>query len=116
MEKPNFNSHSAAELLKAMAHPVRLGILQKLCEGAQCVTDVQNMFTISQPNLSQHLANLKNANLVGSYANGSLRCYYLLRPKLVKRILNELSKPHPVEERSKESVAREVMKKRMAAV
>ncbi len=80
--------------LKAMSHPVRLRILQHLIEGARCVHDVQQIVSTSQPNLSQHLTILKKAGLVGCHSNGSLRCYYLLRPSLVNRLLKVLTAEH----------------------
>ncbi|MGI6454912.1 MAG: ArsR/SmtB family transcription factor [bacterium] len=97
-----------ATIVKAMAHPVRLLILDELCKGAKCVTDVQQIVDVSQPNLSQHLSALKRAQLIGSHANGPLRCYYLLRPSLVKRLLRELKKEHPISVRPREVVIQEV--------
>ena len=73
-----------SQLLRAMAHPVRLQILKALCEGPLCVKDVNSLFDISQPHLSQHMAALRKNNLVDSHVNGTLRCYYLLMPSLVK--------------------------------
>lgn len=98
----------AASVLKTMAHPVRLAILSELCHGAKCVQDVQQLMDVSQPNLSQHLNALKNAHLIGSHSNGPLRCYYLVRPALVKRFLMELQREHPIKVRPKEAVVKEV--------
>ncbi len=97
-----------ASVLRSISHPIRLMILNELAQGAKCVRDVQELFDISQPNLSQHLNALKNAGLIGNHSDGSLRCYYLIRPTLVKTLLEEFSKPHPVELRPKETVVKEV--------
>ncbi len=102
-----------AALLKAMAHPVRLTILEELCNGAKCVQDVQEIVDISQPNLSQHLATLKKGNLIDSYSNGPLRCYYLLSPSLVKNFLKELRKERQIKARPRKSVIREVKQNRL---
>ncbi len=101
-----------AALLKALANPVRLAILDELCQGAKCVQDVQEIVDISQPNLSQHLATLKKENLIDSYSHGPLRCYYLLNPALVKNLLKELKKERRVTVRPRQSVIREVHKNR----
>ncbi len=90
---PKWNQ--AVAFLKAAAHPVRLSILRHLMQGAKCVQDVQQIVSTSQPNLSQHLAILRKAGLVGCRSNGSLRCYYLLRPPLVETLLRELTKDPP---------------------
>jgi DNA-binding transcriptional ArsR family regulator len=101
-----------AKLLKAVAHPIRLRILAELCKSAQCVHDVQQMVQVSQPNLSQHLAALKNAELIDCHIQGPMRCYYLVKPTLVTKLLQLLSQDHPVRPRSFESVSGEVMKNR----
>ncbi len=97
----------AVGFLKAMAHPARLTILQHLSDGAKCVQDVNQIVNTSQPNLSQHLGILKKAGLVGSHHNGALRCYYLLRPALVRKLLKELEKDHPEKLRPRDAVIRE---------
>jgi ArsR family transcriptional regulator len=97
-----------ASMLRSISHPIRLMILNELASGAKCVRDVQEMFDISQPNLSQHLNALKNAGYVGYHSKGALRCYYLIRPTLVKKILMEFAKPHPVQVRPKAAVVQEV--------
>ncbi|MBI1387022.1 MAG: metalloregulator ArsR/SmtB family transcription factor [bacterium] len=112
-EKTEWNE--AASWLKAMAHPVRLAILDDLCRGPQCVNDVHQVVDVSQPNLSQHLAALKKAGLVGSQANGPMRCYYLLRPGLVKRLMAELKKDHPTQTKSCDVLRKEMANRKAAA-
>ncbi len=110
---PNRNTASfdhweqASIFLKAMANPIRLTILEHLSQGAQCVQDVNQIVDVSQANLSQHLAILRKAGLVGCHSNGSLRCYYLLRPTLVKTVLKEMNKDHAERPRKREQVIRE---------
>jgi len=77
----------ASELLKALAHPTRLAILQELLVGPKCVTDMEELLPARQANISQHLAVLRHAHLVDYAQDGALRCYYLSRPKLVEDIL-----------------------------
>jgi ArsR family transcriptional regulator len=97
-----------ASVLMAVAHPFRLTILRHLVSGVKCVKDLNDLIPTSQPNLSQHMAALRGAGLVGSQSNGPLRCYYVLRPSLVKGLLALHSGDHPVKERGRESVIREL--------
>lgn len=105
-ELPNWDDMAA--MLRSISHPIRLMILNELTSGAKCVRDVQEIVDISQPNLSQHLNALKNAGFVGCHSKGALRCYYLIRPALVKKLLGEFAKPHPVQVRPKAVVVQEV--------
>jgi len=42
------------ELLKVIAHPARIKILEELVHGVKCVSDFEDALDISQPNVSQH--------------------------------------------------------------
>lgn len=53
-----------AELLKAIAHPVRLRILEELVREEECVCHLSSLCRRSQPYVSQQLAALKEAGLV----------------------------------------------------
>ena len=97
-----------AQLLRVMGHPVRLLILEALAEHSQCVKDLNSLAPISQPHLSQHMTMLRKADLVDCHVNGPLRCYYLLRPKLVRSLLRDLAKVEPVRHRDRDSVLREI--------
>ena len=91
---------SAAELLKAFSHPTRLAILQELLAGPKCVTDMEELLPARQANISQHLAVLRHASLVDYAQDGSLRCYYLSRPQLVKDMLALVGRGDPVVKRT----------------
>ena len=103
-----------AKLLRVMSHPVRLLILDALCDGPRCVLDINTLVDISQPHLSQHIAALRKADLVACHINGPLRCYYVLRPTLVRKLIPLLRQEHPVRERKRETVVREAQKARRA--
>ncbi|MGB9887356.1 MAG: ArsR/SmtB family transcription factor [Moorellales bacterium] len=64
-----------ADLLKAMAHPTRLRILDYLRRGERCVCEITEELELEQANVSQHLAVLKRQDLVSSRKDG-LRVLY----------------------------------------
>ena len=93
-----------ARLLGIMAHPVRLAILEILCEKPRCVKHINALVPLAQSHLSQHLSALRKADLVASLACGALRCYYVLRPTLVKELIWLLRQEHPLQERDCRSI------------
>jgi len=68
------------ELLKVIANPIRVEILEQLEEGVKCVSDFEESIEASQPNISQHLALLRRYGLIDYYNDGRLRCYFLVDP------------------------------------
>jgi len=101
-----------ARLLRTIAHPVRLMILESLCEGPQCVTDINALIAIPQPHLSQHIAALRKAGLIACHVNGSLRCYYILKPTLVKQLVRLVSTEHAERQRDRRTVIQEARRRR----
>ncbi|MDY0023263.1 metalloregulator ArsR/SmtB family transcription factor [Arenimonas caeni] len=59
-------SEAAAELLKAMANPQRLRVLCLLVEREMSVGEINALVPLSQSALSQHLAMLRDKNLVST--------------------------------------------------
>lgn len=80
------NDKAIADLLKVMGHPVRLRILRFLLKGPSCATLTNRNIDISQPNLSQHLKALTNAEILDFCKLGTKRCFYIIRPDFVKKI------------------------------
>jgi DNA-binding transcriptional ArsR family regulator len=67
-----------AARLKALGHPVRLGIARRLAvEPETCACDFAEAFGISQPAVSQHLKVLREAGLVTTLRRGTQICYSL---------------------------------------
>jgi ArsR family transcriptional regulator len=64
-----------AELLKAVAHPVRLQILAALRDGEQCVCHLEAALGLRQAYISQQLMSLRKVGLVADRKDG-LRVYY----------------------------------------
>jgi ArsR family transcriptional regulator len=99
--------NARARLLRVVAHPVRLMILEALSQSSRCVKDLNSLAAVSQPHLSQHMAALRRAKLVDCHSSGTLRCYYVLRPSLVRELVSLLSAEHPIKSRDRSQVVRE---------
>lgn len=62
--------------LRALAHPVRLGIMRELAARPEtCACDFTELFEVSQPTISQHLKVLREAGLVSTRRRGTQICY-----------------------------------------
>jgi len=69
-----------AEILRIVAHPIRIAILDELSKGVKCVSDLEDFLEISQPNISQHLGLLRRSGIIDYFIDGRLRCYFLKDP------------------------------------
>jgi len=96
----------AADRLRVVGHPARLALLAALADGPRCVTDIHELLGVRQANASQHLAVLRRAQLVDYHEDGNLRCYYLLRPALVRDLMRLAGRAYPVRRRSAAQVRR----------
>lgn len=86
------------EILKIIAHPVRIKLLEELIKGVKCVSDFEDFLEISQPNVSQHLSLLRRYDIVDYYVDGRLKCYFLrdpLIPDLIALINKEYKETLP---------------------
>ncbi len=81
------------DLLKVIAHPVRIKILEDLVQGVKCVSDFEETLEISQPNVSQHLKLLRSYGIVDFFIDGRLKCYFLKEP-LILDLLKLLKKEY----------------------
>ena len=81
------------ELLRVVAHPVRIRILEELSKGIKCVSDFGDFLKITQPNISQHLSLLRRQGVIDVYMDGRLRCYYLKDP-VIPDLLSLLKKDY----------------------
>jgi len=71
MERDIANYNETAELLKVLAHPVRLCIVKGLIEKGECnVTYMQSCLDTPQSTTSQHLQKLRAAGIVEGKRNG----------------------------------------------
>jgi len=73
-------------ITSALADPVRLSVMMYLIRGSASVTEIMHHLDVSQSNLSNHLAVLKNANLIKSTASGRQKIYELASPEVAQLI------------------------------
>ena len=78
---PEVPFEDAADLLRALAHPVRLRIVDLLQNGELCVKGLEELLGVSQSSVSQHLSRLRYAGLIESERKGHLVCYRLAGPR-----------------------------------
>jgi DNA-binding transcriptional ArsR family regulator len=76
-----------ARILKALAHPTRLFIVEVLARGERCVCELQEMIGADMSTVSKHLARLKTAGVVADDKRG-VQVYYSLRAGCVPGFLD----------------------------
>jgi DNA-binding transcriptional ArsR family regulator len=79
---PNFK----AEFFKALAHPIRIQIVDCLREGEKGVSKLSEMLQIEPANVSQQLAVLRSRNIVTGRKSGSSVFYSISDPALFKML------------------------------
>ena len=75
-----------AEFFKALAHPVRIGILDCLRGGEKGVGELSEMLQLEPANVSQQLAILRFRNIVTGRKSGSSVFYSVSDPALFKML------------------------------
>ncbi|MBC8014417.1 MAG: winged helix-turn-helix transcriptional regulator [Sporomusaceae bacterium] len=84
-----------AEMLKTLAHPVRLCIVRGLIEKGVCnVTHMQTCLGIPQSTVSQHLQKLKSAGIITGIRSG-LEINYRIGDQRVVQLVSILFTENP---------------------
>lgn len=73
-----------ARIIKALAHPTRLFIVDQLSDGERCVCDLTDMIGADMSTVSKHLSVLKNAGIVADEKRGLQVFYRLNTPCALK--------------------------------
>jgi DNA-binding transcriptional ArsR family regulator len=71
-----------AEISKTLAHPLRLAILHALKNGEKTVNQLTQTIGASQSNISQHLALMRQHQIVKTRKAGSAVYYRVANPKI----------------------------------
>ena len=80
-------SEFKADFFKALAHPLRISILDALRDGELTVNEISQRFNVEQANASQQLAVLRNKNIVIARKEGS-NVYYHVSDKTLFKLLD----------------------------
>lgn len=65
-----------AQMLKALAHPARIAILQQIIKANTCICgELVEELGLAQATISQHLKELKNVGLIQGTIEGTSVCY-----------------------------------------
>ena len=86
-EKSKRQFHARARIIKALAHPTRLFVVDELSRGERCVCELTDMIGADISTVSKHLSVLKQAGIVEDEKRG-VQVWYRLR---VPCILNFFS-------------------------
>jgi DNA-binding transcriptional ArsR family regulator len=73
---------SRARVMKAMAHPTRLFIVEELSRGNRCVHELTELVGADMSTVSKHLAILKSVGIVTDERRGN-EVHYSLRMRCV---------------------------------
>lgn len=71
-----------AEISKTLANPIRLAILHSLRDGEKTVNELAQLVGISQSNVSQHLALMRQRQIVKTRRTGVNIYYSVSSPKI----------------------------------
>ena len=87
LEKPENPYTRRSKVIKAMAHPSRLAMIDELSKGEKCVCDLQKIVGADITTVSKHLALMKRAGLVEDRREG-LWIYYRLKVPCILRFFD----------------------------
>ena len=82
MVRPDYDE--SARILKALAHPTRLQLVDLIREKRPCVKFMEEVLGVAQPNISQHLSLLRNMGIVEAEREGNLVCYRIKNQRVLK--------------------------------
>ena len=82
-EKTKGRYEARAKIIKSLAHPTRLFIVDELAKKKRCVFELTDMIGADNSTVSKHLTVLKNAGVVKDEKIGTSVFYELVTPCIV---------------------------------
>lgn len=83
MEKEKKNIKEAARILQKLSHLLRLEISLRLLENKCCVKEIGHVLELPQATASQHLKQLREANIVKSNRKSNIVEYCITDPWII---------------------------------
>ena len=111
--EPPFDIEAAASMLRALANPMRLAVALRLLQGSCTVATLEADLGLRQPNLSQQLAELRDAGVVSAERQSRNMIYSLAdeRRHLIETLLHGFG----VERSSPRAILRPVLRPQQQA-
>jgi len=78
--------NETSQLMILLSHPTRLKILHALLQKDVCVCVLAKLAEKRQPNISQHLTQLRDSGIIEKYPKGKFTYYRLKDKKIIKTI------------------------------
>ena len=75
-----------ADIMKALAHPVRFLLVDALSRGDLCVNELNKLVKVDQSTLSRHLAQLKEVGIVSERKEGAKVIHHLASPCILRAV------------------------------
>jgi DNA-binding transcriptional ArsR family regulator len=75
-----------SDILKALAHPIRIIIVDALSKQDMCVCDLNALVNVDQSSVSRHLAQLKKTGIVSECREGMRVIHHLETPCILNAI------------------------------
>ena len=79
----------ATEILKSIAHPIRLKILCFLLNGEKNVSEIENQFGSTISNISQHLTVLRKADIINRRKEANYM-YYSIKDNNIEALMETI--------------------------
>lgn len=79
------------EILKSIAHPIRLKILCFLIDGEKNVSEIEQQFGSTISNISQHLTILRKASIIDRRKEANFM-YYSIKDENIQYLMESIKK------------------------
>ncbi|MEU6848916.1 metalloregulator ArsR/SmtB family transcription factor [Actinacidiphila alni] len=89
-DDPAPDLQAASELLRALASPVRMGIIKELADGGRRVYELVTALGVTQPLVSQHLRILRASRIVVSHREAREITYSLVDDHVAHIVLDAI--------------------------
>ena len=98
--KAKYEAH--ARIIKALAHPTRLFIIDELSRSERCVNELTQLIEADMSTVSKHLSVLKHAGIVLDEKRGC-QIFYILKTPCILRFVECVE--HVIKENAKEHLS-----------
>lgn len=83
-KRTKIRMEARAAVVKALAHPTRLAVIEELSKGERCVGDLQSLVDCDLSTMSKHLSLLKSVGILRTEKRGTQVYYSLSLPCVEK--------------------------------